>query len=69
MLQVLQYEEIAGTWSEIGKTERARKYHGVVELKIDASPLCSGIVGQISAHCYYLDRFSASLQKQVGRGN
>ena len=44
MLQVLQYEEIAGTWSEIGKTERARKYHGVVE--IDSSFLCSGFVGQ-----------------------
>ena len=43
-MQVLQYEEIAGTWSEIGKTERARKYHGVVE--IDSALLCSGIVGQ-----------------------
>ena len=66
---MLQYEEIAGTWSEIGKTERARKNHGVVELKIDASPLCSGSVDQIRAHCCHLGRFSASLQKEVGRGN
>ena len=43
-MQVLQYEEAAGTWSEIGKMEKARDWHGVVE--IDSSLLCSGIVGQ-----------------------
>ena len=40
---MLQYEEIAGTWSEIGKMEKARDYHGVVEINVS---LCPGIVGQ-----------------------
>ena len=42
-MQVLQYEEIAGAWSEIGKTEKAREYHGVVEVDVS---LCAGIVAQ-----------------------
>ena len=43
-MQVLQYEEIAGTWSEIGKMEKAQVDHGVVE--IDVNRFCSGIIGQ-----------------------
>ena len=39
-VQVLQYEETAGTWSEIGKMKKARGFHAVV------SPYCPGIVGQ-----------------------
>ena len=38
--QVLQYEETAGAWSEIGKMKKARYDHGVVSL------YCPGIVGQ-----------------------
>ena len=41
-VQVLQYEEIAGTWSEIGKMKKERYNHGVVEI----DHFCSGIVGQ-----------------------
>ena len=42
-VQVIQYEEIAGTWSEIGKMKKARYYHSVVEIDVS---LCPGIVGQ-----------------------
>jgi len=38
---VLQYEETAGTWSEIGKM-KARSFHGVME--IDLSLVCDDIV-------------------------
>ena len=36
-VQVLQYEETVGTWSKLGKMQKARSYHAVV---------ASGIVGQ-----------------------
>ena len=42
-VQVLQYEETAGTWSEIGMMEKARYHHAVVEIDVS---LCPGIVGQ-----------------------
>ena len=45
-VQVLQYEETAGIWSEIGKMKKARVYHGVVEIEVNR--FCSGIVGQMS---------------------
>ena len=50
-VQVLQYEEAAGTWSEIGKMEKARDWHGVVE--IDSSLLCSGIVQIVITHYHH----------------
>ena len=43
-VQVLQYEETTGAWSEIGKMKKARNYHAVVA--VDKSLYCSGIVGQ-----------------------
>ena len=41
---MLQYEETAGAWSEIGRMKKARYYHAVVA--VDKSLYCSGIVGQ-----------------------
>ena len=38
-VQVLQYEETVGTWSKLGKMQKARSYHAVV---------ASGIVAQTS---------------------
>ena len=43
--QVLQYEETAGAWSEIGKIKKARSSHAVVPVD-DVSLYCYGIVGQ-----------------------
>ena len=43
-VQVLQYEERTGAWSEIGKMKEARNYHAVVE--VDASLFCPDIDGQ-----------------------
>ena len=40
---MLQYEETAGAWSEIGKMKKARNYHAAVE--VDVSLFCPGIVG------------------------
>ena len=42
--QVLQYNETADTWSEIGGMEKARAYHAVVE--VDVALFCPGFVGQ-----------------------
>ena len=44
-VQVPQYEETAGTWSEIGRMKKARSYHAVVAV-VDVSFYCYGIVGQ-----------------------
>ena len=44
-VQVLQYEETTGAWSEIGKMKKARWYHAVVAV-VDVSLFCPGIVGQ-----------------------
>ena len=35
-VQVLQYDGTAGTWSEIGRMQKARYYHAVVEVDIGA---------------------------------
>ena len=35
-VQVLQYDGTAGTWSEIGRMQKARSYHAVVEVDIGA---------------------------------
>ena len=42
--QVLQYNETAETWSVIGRMEKARVYHAVVEA--DVALFCPGFVGQ-----------------------
>ena len=42
-VQVPQYEETAGTWSEIGRMKKARSYHAVVAV-VDLSLFCPGIV-------------------------
>ena len=44
-VQVLQYEETAGAWSDIGKMKKARRLHAVGAV-VDASLFCYGIVGQ-----------------------
>ena len=43
-VQVPQYEETAGTWSEIGRMKKARQFHAV--MAVNVSLFCSNIVGQ-----------------------
>jgi len=38
--EVLQYEEITGVWSEIGKMKKARSYHAVVDVSLFCSVDC-----------------------------
>ena len=42
-VQVLQYDETAGTWSEIGKMKKARRDHAVVPVdSVELSLYCPG---------------------------
>ena len=43
-VQVLEFNEAAETWSEMGRMKKARSYHAVVA--VDVNLFCPGIVGQ-----------------------